>query len=230
MTDEEIYQLIEENKEETDAFYERIHEQVESSIVQHAVAKKKRQKLLTKVFSAVAAFVLVLSLAITLPIVLQPETAPGGDPVIWYSDDDITASPALEYNLKEYANQNNESFLYIDLYDIAEDIETRRFYKKDDESITVYLQEFFTHETGNIVKLTVMKSNIVVDTFDDVMKESQVLQGYDVDILYEIGRTTSYAQFEYNGYKYYLEIQYEIDETFLTEILDNMFSTQQAVA
>ena len=231
MTDKEIYQLIEENKAETDALYERIHEQVESSIVQHAAFKKKRQKLLTRVFSAVAAVVLVLSLAIVLPIVLrQDATTPDGEPVIWYSDTDLT-STFLEDNLKAYARKNNDSFLYIDLYDIAEELKTYRFYENDNESITAYLQETFTHgEYGYFVQFTVMKSNISVKSFDEKMKEPLEISVNNVDVYYEIGRSRSLAQFEYNNYKYYLEIKDEIDEIFLTEIISNMFESQQATA
>lgn len=233
MTDEEIYQIIDEHKEETDALYERIHEQVEASIVQYAVARKKRQRIMTRVFSVVGAFVLILSLAIVLPIVLQPDgTTPEGDPVIWYSDTDISSHP-LDYSLKEYAIKNNESFLYIDLGYTAEDLKTRRYYKKDDESITVYLQESFTHgEWGYSVKLTLMKSNIVAGTFDRNIKEPAKLEGFAVDINYQITRAMSYAQFEYDGYKYYLQFEEAegIDEDFIADIISNMFNTQQATA
>lgn len=233
MTEKDIQKISEEYKDEKAPLYDKIHERVEELIVQQA-KRRKKIKTFYKVLPVALAMVLIVSLAIVLPIVLQADdTPPGGNPVIWYSDVDITSSPPLEYNLKEYAKQTNEPFLYIDLYDIAEDVETRRFYKKDDESITVYLQEFFTHgETGYIVKFTVMKSTVIVESFDDNIKEPQLLEGYSVDIQYEIDRLKSYAQFEYDGYKYYLEFEdaYGMDEDFLAEIISNMFNTQQAVA
>lgn len=230
MTDEEIYQLIEEHKEETDALYNRIHEQVESSIVQHAVAQKKRKKLLTRVFSAVGAFVLILSLAIALPIVLQPgEENPDGETSIWYSELDLY-SLQLDYNLKEYARRNNETFLYIDLNEM-EDIETRGFYEANNESVTLYLQELFTYE-GYPIKLTIIRQGINVEQYENFILNPQKLdfEESDTDIYYSINKTRSSAQFEYKDYKYYLEFNDQIDEMFLTEILDNMFSTQQAVA
>lgn len=231
MTEKDIEKISQEYKDEKAPLYDKIHERVEDMIVQQA-SKRKKLTAFYKVLPVALAMVLILSLAIVLPIVLQSdETTPGGDPPIRYSDVDVTSSPPLEYNLKQYAEINNESFLYIDLYNIAEDIETRRFYKKDDESVTVYLQESFIHgELGYVIRLTVMKSNIIVDSFDEKIINPKDLLGYDVDISYEIGRQKSFAQFEYEGYKYYLEFKDEIDEAFLTEIIDNMFNTQQAVA
>lgn len=232
MTEKDIEKISQEYKDEKAPLYEKIHERVEDMIVQQA-SKRKKLTAFYKVLPVALAMVLILSLAIVLPIVLQSdETTPGGDTPIRYSDLELVTEPLpAGDNLKKYASDNKESYLYIDMYEIAEDVETYRIYQKDDENVTVYLQESFIHgETGYFVRLTVMKSNIIVDSFDTRIKDSQDLFGYDVDIRYEIGRQKSNAQFEYEGYKYYLELKDEIDESFLTEIIDNMFNTQQAVA
>lgn len=235
MTEKDIQKISEQYKEEKTPLYEKIHERVEDMIVQQA-RKRKRIKTFYKTFPVALAMVLIISLAIVLPIVLQPnETTPEGAPSIWYSDLDITSGPLPPGDtLKKYVAENNESFLYIDMYEIAEDIDTQRYYKKDDESITVYLQETFMHgEYGYIIQLAVMKDNVVVDRFENLMRETQELLVNEVVVQYEIGRQTSSAQFEYDGYKYYLGFT-DIDESFniefITEIISNMFGTQQAVA
>lgn len=228
MTDEEIYQSIDEYKEEADALYDRIHEQVESNILRHAAAKKRKRKL-TKVFSLAVTFVLILSLAIVLPIVLQSEE----DTLVRYSDTELS-SLILDYNLKEYARINKESFLYIDLYEIAEECKTTRYYHPDDERTTAYLQESFTHgETGYSIKLTIMRQKIIVEDYEGLILEPTKMNVSDVLVNYSISMTKAIVQFEYQDYKYYLEFG-NVDEyfnvEFIAEIISNMFSTQQAVA
>ncbi|MCH5152810.1 MAG: hypothetical protein J1F68_02465 [Clostridiales bacterium] len=235
MTEKDIQKISEQYKDEKTPLYKKIHERVEDMIVQQA-RKRKRIKTFYKTFPVALAMVLVISLAIVLPIVLQPnETTPGGAPSIWYSDSDITSQPLPTGDtLKKYVAENNESFLYIDMYEVAEDIDTQRYYKKDDESITVYLQETFTHtETGYFIRLTVKKNNIIVESLDNEINEPQTLSVNNVTVYYGITRQDAIAQFEYDGYKYYLGFA-DIDEyftvEFIAEIISNMFGTQQAVA
>ena len=71
MTDEEIYQQINEHAEAANALYEKIHEQVEASIVKHAQTKRRRKKIFAGIMSVAA--VLVVTLAIVLPIVVLPQ-------------------------------------------------------------------------------------------------------------------------------------------------------------
>ena len=230
MTEKDIEKISQEYKEEKAPLYEKVHNRVEEMYAQQA---KKRKKLQTfyKFIPIALAMVVIVSLAVSLPIVLQPdETTPGEETIIWYSDGDIK-SIAIKENLKEYASKNNESFLYVDLGEMAEDVKTQKFYSKDDESVTVYLQESFKHgEYGYSISYTVMKSNIVVNSFDEKMREVQEILVNNNTVYYEIGRKKSYAKFEYAAHKYYLEFNVAIDETFLTEIISNMFESQQATA
>ena len=218
MTDKEIYEQIEQSREEADALYEKLHEQVENSIVNHAKAKKRRRKLMVSILPV--AVVLVITLAIVLPIVLQPQ-----DQETRYSDSDILLPDVLDCKLKEYYAKNNLSLLYLDWYEYAEGLLTTRYYEEGKENQTVYLYEEYTDGYwGYFVKLTVMKRNIVVETLENKLEEPQTTNIGNVQITYALQRNSSYAKFEYQGYKYYLEINDGLTLEFLVETIESMFN------
>ena len=228
MTEKDFQIISEQYKDEKEPLRAKVHQRVEEMYEQKA-KRKQRLNIFYKVFPVSLAVVLIISLAITLPIVLQP-TGEQPDSEIRYSDLDLDIEE-LDVTLKEYATSNNEQYLYIDLYDIAEDLSTVRYFKADDDSVTAYLQESFVHgETGYSIKLSIMKQNITVDKYDGEFENSQEMIVNNVTIIYRISRTGASAQFAYNDYKYYLEFDDAIEIEFLTEIITNMFSTQQATA
>ena len=218
MTDKEIYQQIEEHSEEAHALYERIHEQVETSIVKHAEKKKRRKKLFVASMSIAVA--LVVTLAITLPIVLQPQ-----EQEIRYSDANVLLHDALDCNLKEYSAVNNLPLLYLDWYENAAELSTVRFYEEGKEGQTVYWRETWTDEYwGYPVRLFVMKRNIVVESLEEMIDEYETTIIGDTQIVYILHRNYSLAKFEYQGYKYYLEIRYGLEFDFLVETIESMFN------
>ena len=218
MTDEELYQQIEEYREESRAVYERIHEQVEASIVKHAQAKKRRKKLLTGIASVAAVVIVVF--AIVLPIILQPQ-----EQEVRYSDVDTLLRETLSYNLKDYNAVNNKSLLYLDWYEDAEYLFTARYYEEGKENDTVYLYETITDgNTGYRIQLSVMRRNIVIDSFDARFDSIQTTQIADTEIIYVLHKKYGIAKFEYENYKYYLEISDEITLEFLVETIESMFN------
>ena len=225
MTDEELYQTIDEYSEEADALYQRIHHQVEASIVKHAQVKKRRKKLFTGIMSIAA--VLIVTLAIVLPIVLQPQ-----DKEIRYENLDELLFDKYHYSLKEYCEINNQSLLYLDWYEYAEDLVTIRYYEKGKESDTVYLCESYVDgNNGFAVQISVMKRNIVLESLDEVFEEPQTTSIGNTNIVYVLRKNLSLAKFEYKGYKYYLEIKKEIDLSFFIDAIKSMIATsQQATA
>lgn len=221
MTDEEIYQQIEEYREEAHELYESIHEQVETSIVKHAQAKKRRKKLFASILSIAAVF--VITLAIVLPIVLKPIDEP--DEELRYSDADALSYEILNYNLKEYYAVINQSLLYLDWYEYAEERLTERYYEIGKENDTVYLHEsYIDGYTSCRIELSVMKRNIVIESLDEVLEEFETINIGRTQISYVLRKNRGMAKFEYQGYKYYLKIEDEITLEFLVETIESMFN------
>ena len=224
MTEKDIEKISEQYKDEKAPLYDKIHGRVEQVIAQQA-NRRKRLKAFNKFFPMSLAIVLVICLAIVLPVVLQP----ANDPSVRYSSNDLS-SELLDCTLKDYATIINEEYLYIDLPDMAEII-TLRFFDKGDNSATAYLQERFDCEEKECtVELSIVKHNITVDKYEDFVKIAKEININGVSITYVITTLNSKAQFEYKGYKYYLEFDSAIEMDFLEEIINNMFNTEQATA
>ena len=218
MTDEEIYQQIEEYREQATAFYERSHEQVETSIVKHAQKKKRRKKFLTGILSV--ATVIVVTLAIVLPLVIQPQERESR-----YNNLEELLDETLDCTLKEYYLTNNQVVLCLDWYEHADDLYTARCYEKGKQSKTVYLYESFVDgNTGYGVEITVMKRNIVIEYLDDRFEAYQTTTINNCQITYAMGRDFSLAKFEYKGYKYYLKIIDSTSLDFLVQTIESMFN------
>lgn len=218
MTDKEIYQQIEEHSEEANALYERIHEQVEASIVKHAQTKKRRKKLWTSILSIAA--VVVVTLAIVLPIVLQPQ-----DEIKRYADAQALSREVLDYNLKEYGAKNNQSLLYFNWYEDAENLLTARYYEEGKEKDTVFISETITDgNSGRTVQLSVMKWNIIVESFDNRFEEIKTTIVDNTQIIYILNKDSSFAKFEYQGYKYYLDFDEGVTLEFLVQTIESMFN------
>ena len=229
MTEKDFQIISEQYKDEKEPLYEKIHQRVEE-MYEHEAKRKRRLNTFSKVFPVSLAVVLIISLAIILPIVLQPAgEQPGGE--IRYSDLELDIQK-LDCNLSEYAIRSNSQYLYINFYDVAEDLSTLRYFKADDDSVTAYLQESFIHgEYGYLITLSLMRKDVIVDKYDEgSLANPQEMIINNVTISYDITRQFANAQFEYQGYKYYLEFDDAIEVEFLTEIINNMFSTQQATA
>ena len=229
MTEKDIQKISEQYKDEKEPLYDKIHERVEEMIVQQA-QKRKRLNTFYKVFPVSLAMVLIICLAIVLPIVLQPmgEQPENGEIRYSYLQDELKAEE-LKYTLKN--RENNEKYLYIDSYDKAEEITTIRYFKKGNDSVTVYWQESFEHiELECSITLSIMKQNITVDKFDNFLSNPKKEKINDVEITYSLTTLDCKAQFEYSGYKYYLEFSDAIELEDLENIINNMFGTEQVAA
>lgn len=225
MTEKDIQKISEQYKDEKGPLYDKVQERVEAMYEQKA-QRKKRLNTFYKAFPISLAVVLIVSLAIILPIVMQHPDGVQPEGEIRYSAVDLDAEK-LEYNLRDYAIRNNNQYLYLNLYDIADDLATFRYFTIEDDSVTVYLQESFIHgETGYSIQLTVMKSNIKVDGIGEELPDPQQMSINDITITYNINRQYTKAEFEYLDYKYYLEFNDAIEVDFLIEIITNMFETQ----
>ena len=220
MTDKEIYQQIEDYGEESNALYERIHEQVETSIVKHARAKKRRNKILAGALSVAVAVILVVVLSITLPFGAQPQ-----EEIFRYADASAFRSEQLNCNLKEYGAINGLPLLYLDWYEHADELDTWRYYEEGKENDTVYLRESFTDgNSGTFYQIRVMKQNIVIDSLDEGFEEYQTTSVDGVSVIYVLNWSSVLVKFEYQGYKYYLEIDDTITLDFLVETIESMLN------
>lgn len=218
--DKEVLQIEEKFKDDLDAVYERIHVQVEQNIVKQAQLRKKRQQLTYKMASIAVALVLVVTLSIVLPIVLQPDD----NTVLRYNDTNL-AYEDVEYTLKEYVESLGEEVLYLDWYETADECITTRYYDVNNAETTVYIKEILFNE-GYRVELSVLKNNdnIIVETFDSEWFEAKNTTIHNVSMTYLLNINSCNVKFEYEGYKYYLSFLNTANMDFITATIESMFN------
>ncbi len=125
--------------------------------------------------------------------------------------------------MKEYSIQNNNEILFFDWYldtDFHESIITELIETKE----IICLEETMTDmETGYNVTLKVTDTSTYID-FLDAYEELFVNEQYVSEIRVEWGGSTfnAYARFEYNNYRYYLEIPNALEPSVTLEYVEQL--------
>lgn len=220
MTDKEIHQLIEDSHSEDKAlWHDQVRARVDEAVALQQRKRRRRTLFVRRYVPLIAVVLVVVCLSVVLPLTLRT-----GDDVVRFSNQE-TVSQESDITLKEFALQNNLPLLCIDWYDNAYERITKIFYEKEHPSKLVYVCENVTDNyTGYTVIYSVMQSNISVDTFDsyDVYTKEYVCSN-GVKVKCTINLSEIFANFEYNGYKYYLDFRNCSDEEFFHQTLENMF-------
>ncbi|MCH5151700.1 MAG: hypothetical protein J1F65_03475 [Clostridiales bacterium] len=219
--DKEVLQIEEKYKDEFDSLYDRIHVQVEENIVKQAQLRKKRKQLSIRLSSIAVALVLVISLSVVLPIVLQPSD----DTILRYNDMNIQ-SEVVDYTLKDYIQSLGDHVLYLDWYETADDCITTRYYDVENTKTTVFMQEKIFNE-GYTVEISVLKKDdkIIVETLETDWGEPKSIKINDVEVLYKSYIDKCNTKFVYEGYTYYLYFLDTADMDFITATIESMFNT-----
>lgn len=172
-------------------------------------------------FAGISTAVVAACLAIVLPIVLNKgEEVPS----VHYRNADDCLEIRIDYSLKEYGERNDVSYLYIDWYDLADDIQTKLYVSEDNPDDLIYLQEILVNgETGSVVVLyiTDLYTRVdVLDSFwDDCTSQSEVgkikVNWWSNDIM-------SKSYFEYGNYRYFIELTYSLSDDYIFELIEGM--------
>lgn len=218
MRERDIHSIIEEqNPEEKNALYEELKTRLNLPETQTQVMPKKMKK--SWVVSLATACVLIVCLAVVLPIVLTDDS----NPARYRQSGDYT-EVMLDCTLKEYAEQNKKQILYLDWYDIADDVQTYKFVNKDDSNDVIFLQETISNgETGDLIYIYITDINTRVEDFEyfhGVCTNEYTFN--KVEVYWCIEEKTNLAMFEYKQYRYYIEIDMLNQEDLIKEIVENM--------
>lgn len=226
MSKYDIHQLIEKNNpERKEALNKKIKERLNISEDTEQSQKKTAHTVVKKryrIFAGVSTALAVACLAIVLPIVLNRNTGVGPTERYCHAADCVEL--VADYTLKDYSERNNLSLLYIDWYNIADEVQTKIFVNINDSSDIIYFEETLVNgETGSIATLSITELYTRVDTFEDVgntcdnadyVSSIKVSWGYQ-DI-------KGFAYFEYLGRRYAIELIYPMAENTVLELVESM--------
>ncbi|MDE7296664.1 MAG: hypothetical protein K2N84_05300 [Clostridia bacterium] len=193
--------------------------------------KPKRSPKFWKILSACTscAVVLILGLGLGLglglnrnPDVSQVEPPDNSVQLQYCSADDCDFEDG-EYTLKQYAEVYNVELLYLDWYDTTEDY-GKSLYTLKDSGAPVCFKEFFMCPDANYISVYITNNRTIMDFlpwFDAETGETTIING--VSVYYKSEAKNRLVNFEYKGYRYYLELDID-DFDYLCQIAEEMLS------
>lgn len=223
MKERDVHNLIERQDEEgKKALYTRICDGLGLETKVKPVPRSKRA-LLWRVLVPALSFC-IICLAIILPIALKNRVDPNPNRYCLSAD---CVDVVLDMNVKEYADQNGKSMLYIDWYDIAEDVTTISFVNKDDSNDIIYIDErILNGETGDVVRLSIFDKHTYLDSFDNLTNENYNESIYkEATIKWHEGFQSAIGLIYFGDYRYYVQISQPSEAVDIVEILKGMVDT-----
>lgn len=186
--------------------------------------KNTRRGFRLKAVALGIAGICAICLAIVLPISLRDNMIPPSQDKFTYLVADFLDDD-LGLTIKEYAEQTGKNILYIDWYDIAEECLTKKYFLPDNEDKIIYITEdLLNGETGDHVLLSIVSTNTSIDELDtarDFCTFSYEYHNVNISWIYNVDASRAY--FEYNGYKYYVRLEYPMSEQAILDIVISMF-------
>lgn len=184
---------------------------------------KSRRFINVKTFALGFAGICAVCLAIVLPISLR--TVPQEQsPERFSSTTQLTYSD-LGCTLKEYGEQTGKNLLYVDWYDVAGELVTEKYYLPENKDRTIYLSEYiYNEETGDqlLFRITDMYTHVdYLDAFRNVCLNDYEYNNVKMKLGADSGETRAF--FEYDGYNYYVSLQYPTSADDIFYVIEKIF-------
>lgn len=230
MKEIDVHNIIEaRDKEGKAALFEKVQQKTaDIPVPSKQVANRKRTFKLA--FVALAC-ICVVCLAIILPVSLKkhndtykPAPNPNPTPDRYYHSNDCVALD-LDITVKDYAQSRGIELLFLNWYDNAEDVITAYFVNAQDPDDLVYIEETLLNgDTGDKVILYITDNKTQLEDLQASI--AFCINEYrigDTVVKWCVDTQKGAAWFEYNSYRYYLELQEPVNETDILDIVESMF-------
>ena len=170
--------------------------------------------------------IIAVSIAIVLPISLRKSApAPHSQQRYTYNAADFDQGD-LGLTVREYAEQIGKNILYLDWYDNADEYVTTKYFLPNEEDKIIYISEdIYNGETGDHVRFSFVDNNIDVDYLEEFKESCKLNYEYNNMIISWGCESTivSRAYFEYNDYKYYVQLFEPMSDQAVLDIVKEMF-------
>ena len=127
-----------------------------------------------------------------------------------------------QLTLKEYAQEIGKSLLYFDWYEETDYLKSQAWELKDTQEIICFQEEIIDINTGCMIYIFVIQADIEIEGLfsdEETDKESEI-KGIKIDWRYL--RFSSYANFVYEDYKYYVRVEEPIDENYILGLVEEL--------
>ncbi len=226
--EEQFHQEIEAgNQEEKQAAWEKLKirlglEDLGDLPSQGSVSARKKRVLPWKRIAGIcasAAAVVVVSVCAGVHFLQPAET---GERFCTQEDYYFQAA---EMSLQEYAQSIEKDLLYFDWYSVTEYYDAVVYYLKDGEEVICYREDFLSPNVFATVRLHVTDNKTKLDTLtsyeefcaqEGIISETAILLGHS--------GAKSKAYWEYEGYRYYLEVSNVPDENYIVGLIEELLA------
>lgn len=219
MRENDIHNLIEQqDPERKQRVWEKICSQVDLPAARQSTPAPKKRTF--KWAALAVALVCVVTLSIVLPLALRDN-----GPQDRYCDMTQYTTETLSQTLKEYSLSHNNSLLYVDWYDCAEELNTEYAYVIGDKGDVVFIQEYLVNsETGEGLLVALTDNRTRVDIFEEFYNSVDSTSSVNVvTVKWHNTFKDTFAMFEYQKHIYYLQLDVADGQERLTEIIEGMF-------
>ena len=127
-----------------------------------------------------------------------------------------------QLTLKEYAQGIEKSLLYFDWYQETDFVEDYVWQLKDTQEIICFQEEIIDINTGCKVKLFVIDADTTIENFSVEEETDRTSEIKETQIDWSYSRFSSYANFVYEDYSYYLRLEEPIDENHILDLVEEL--------
>ena len=225
MNYDKFHKLIEEqNPEQKEEFYLKLKEKLNIPDEEQKVEEKKGSGFVAffkkpyRVIACASAVLVIICLSVFIPFALKNKT-----PAERY----CIAGECIEtkiQSIKEFSKDNSLNILYYNWYDTGEVISSKLFMDAKDNDKFVYItEEIVNGVTGDFVKLSITDIHTKVDIFEKYWNNcDKECLSKNIKVYWKAQNTSSMAYFEYDGYRYFVELDHPESEEAILDIVAEM--------
>ncbi|MBQ8283803.1 MAG: hypothetical protein IJX75_01795 [Clostridia bacterium] len=125
--------------------------------------------------------------------------------------------------LKEYSLQNDGKILYFDWYENLDGIDKSIYFLNESQEIIAFKEELLHSDTGYSVILSVTDNHTQLEDFNGYTTTcTEQTNISNISIQYRHNKTIGYAMWEFDGYKYYMEVQNIMSQNELFALVEEL--------
>ena len=127
-----------------------------------------------------------------------------------------------ERTIKDYVQETGKNLLYFDWYAETDHLKDQVWQVKDTQEIICYNEEIVDINTGCMVYMFVMQVDIEIENFFAAEETDSKNEIKGIQIDWQYLRFRAYANFEYEGYAYYVRVEEPIDENHILALVEEL--------
>lgn len=216
-----IHELIEKgNREEKDRVWARIQERAREEVPLAVELPKPKARPWRKWAAIAASSCAVVLIGIFALVKFLPfgEKKNEGR----YFDNQSYERIDVDYTIQEYAQGIEKDLLYFDWYDETDYVKNMAWQLNETREIICFQEELVDINTGSIVHLFVTDADDKIDGFSTDENTTMETDIKNIQVYWRYAVDKAVANFEYEGYRYYLRVKEPMDEGHILALVEEL--------